>query len=423
LIYVRALLEDPRHQTRRQGSAVGHLLRDGLRGIEAQLQAVRPLAFGDGQGAQASLALAGIGMAVAGLRQVHAHLGYLGTRWPLGTADLFTRKLLAEGMPVPIPTLCPTDHYDDTAGEVGADLRARLVAVGLTAEPVRNTAPVLTLPTMDLLDPLSWAALLVPLAATMVEAQGLAAQLHIPSILDGYDDGYRRACVAGVAARLVGEPTYAACATRTLLARLSGGPGATDLPLLAGATMAYALPLDPTGSATLAGYCTGLLAAQASLGAGWGRSERPAEDEKGTGPPELGEFARAGIPEPLLPTPETVEALYAQLLDGRPINAAPPTLADDFAAQLAGGADPERFYSLLPHVDERPCSLATILAAGWRYKVRHTYELCAMAMSAAKPWREALDILTAHVLERCALLQQSIEAAYVQQVFARWRDR
>jgi hypothetical protein len=422
LIYVRALLEDPRHQTRRQGSAVVRLLREGLRSAERALQAVRPAAFGQADDSQTVATLAGVGMAVAGLRQVHACLGYLGTRWPLGTADLFVRKLLAEGMPLPTPTLCPTDHAADGAVEVGTNLRARLDAIGLATEAPLSGAPVLTLPTMDLLDPLSWAALLVPLAGAVVDARGMAAQLHDPASLDD-QGGYRRACIAGLAARLVGEATYAACATRGLLARLSGGADTADLHMLASATTAYARPLGPTGPETLAGYYAGLLEAQAALHAGWGRVERHAPDPDGAAPPELSEFARAGIPAPELPSPEQVEALVEQLRDGRPINAAPPGLPADFADQLASGADPERFYALLPHVDERPSSLAAILAAGWRYKVRYSYLLCATVMGGTMTWRAALDTLTAHVLERCALLQQSIEAAYVQQVFARWRDR
>jgi hypothetical protein len=416
------MLEDPRHQTRRQGSAVVRILREGLRSAEMALQTVRAAAFGQEPGAHAAATLASVGMAVAGLRQVHACLGYLGTRWPLGTADLFARKLLAEGMPVPIPTLCPTDHADDEAVEVGASLRARLEAIGLAAEAPLAGAPVLTLPTMDLLDPLSWAALLVPLAEAVVDARDMAAHLHDPTSLDD-PGGYRRACIAGLAARMVGEATFAACATRGLLARLSGAASTTDLRLLASATSAYAQPLGPTEPATLADYYAGLLEAQAALHAGWGRVQRQTPDAGGAAPPELSELSRVGIPEPLLPSSEQVEALVEQLRDGRPINAAPPDLPDDFTDQLAGGADPERFYALLPHADERPSSLAAILAAGWRYKVRYSYQLCATVMDGTMPWQAALDTLTSHVLERCALLQQSIEAAYVQQVFARWRDR
>lgn len=423
VIFVRALLEDPRHQTRRQGSSVAQLLRGGLRSVEDQLQAVRPEVFGRVDEDQAARALAGIGMAAGGLRQVHARLGYLGARWPLGTVDLFARKLLAEGMPVPIPTLCPTDHLVEADGEVGADLRARLGAIGLAAERPHGGGPVLTLSTMSLLDPLTWPTLLVPLAEVMVSAQGLAAQLHRPSSIDAQHDGYYRACVAGVAARLVGEATYAACAAHSLLARASGAAGTRDLDLLASAAADYALPLSQEEPVTLAAFYADLLATQARLRASWGRAERHAEVAATGTAPELGEFARVGIPSPVLPSPETIEALYQHLLDGRPINAAPPMLPDDFSALLSGGTDPERFYELLPHADERPCSLATILAVGWRYKVRHSYALCATLMSGDRPWAAALDILTAHVLERCALLQQSMEASYVQQVFSRWRDR
>ena len=44
-------------------------------------------------------------------------------------------------------------------------------------------------------------------------------------------------------------------------------------------------------------------------------------------------------------------------------------------------------------------------------------------MQSSLPWREVLDALGSHVQQRCGLLQQSIEAAYVQQVFTRWKDQ
>src|SRR5260370_29283201 len=72
LIFVRALLEDPRHQTRKQGPAVVRLLREGLRAVEDQLRSVRTVVFEQVDDAGAARALAGIGIALAGLRQVHA---------------------------------------------------------------------------------------------------------------------------------------------------------------------------------------------------------------------------------------------------------------------------------------------------------------------------------------------------------------
>src|SRR5690348_12800163 len=77
LVYVRSLLEDPRHQTRRQGTAMARLLREGVRSVQQQLQSLRPAILDDQPTAEsAGRMLAGIGMAAAGLRQVHAHLGY-----------------------------------------------------------------------------------------------------------------------------------------------------------------------------------------------------------------------------------------------------------------------------------------------------------------------------------------------------------
>ena len=62
--------------------------------------------------------------------------------------------------------------------------------------------------------------------------------------------------------------------------------------------------------------------------------------------------------------------------------------------------------------------MATILAVGWRYKLRRTYPLCRELMSGDRSWEAAFEAMAAHVLERSSLLQQSMEAAYVQQVHA-----
>ncbi|MDB5076580.1 MAG: hypothetical protein JWO42_2759 [Chloroflexi bacterium] len=420
LIFVRVLLEDPRHQTRRQGSAVTRLLREGLRGVERQLEATRPIVFGPGQRSSES-APAAIGLAVTALRQVHIQLGLLGTRWPLGTADLFIRKLVAEGLPVTVPTICPTNQYDDTATEVGESFRNRLAATGLVVKSEAQDTPILTIPTMDLIDPLSWATMLYPLAASMVEARGIAAQLRRPSSIDSA--AYRRVCTAGFAARLVGESTFAARAARTLLDRLSGAEGCTDISLLAVASQQFAKPISPKCGTTVAEYFDAILATQAVLARVWGvtRVDAPlpvtaAEWE------DVDQFLKAELRDPLLPTPDEAEALFELLCDGRPINAMPPKLPDDFGERLDASVDAERFYDVLQYANERPCSLATILTVGWRYKVRRSYGLCNELMSGGTSWRAAIDALSGHVLERCSLLQQSIEAAYVQQVFSRWRD-
>jgi hypothetical protein len=134
-------------------------------------------------------------------------------------------------------------------------------------------------------------------------------------------------------------------------------------------------------------------------------------------------FLGAELPDPVLPSAEEAEALFDLLSDRRPINARPPALPADFEERLGSGADAEAFYAVVPFADERPCSLATILNVGWQYKLRRTYALCNELMTADHSWPEAMDALTAHVLERCALLQQSIEAAYVQQMFSRLGDR
>ncbi len=420
LIFVRALLADPRLETRRQGSAVVALLSDSLAAVEAKLRELRPLSFAAAPGETAAFVLAGLGVVVAGVHQIHAQLGLLGARWPLGTADLFARKLVAEGLPIPVPTLCPSTAVDGQGMPVAQVLQERLAAVGVYPVDLARPAPILTLPTADLLDPLSWAALIMPLAAHYIRTPGFIAQA--PDLLDTSQDAYLRAGSALIAARLLGEPAYAACATRAILTRMAGGSAMPNLAHLYQASAPLSGPLGPAEEQTLCGYFAGVLDQLAAQGAGWGRVEAsPADADRGQWEALQGVIDRM-LPAPQLPDPETVERLFAQLCDGRPINAYPPRLPDEFDALLQAGDQAASFYALLEHADERPCSLATILAVGWRYKVRRTYARCTELMVGPGQWRECLDLLAAHVLERCALLQQSIEAAYVQQVFARWRD-
>jgi hypothetical protein len=421
LILTQSLLADPHHQSRKQGSAVARLLQGGLSAVGRQLDALRQPVFAP-ESDQSTRALAGLGIASAGLRQVQAHLGYLGSRWPLGTSDLFVRKLVAEGMPLPVPTLCPVDLPEANTGEIGAELRERLLAAGLWAGAPSSEGPVLVIPTTDLLDPLAWAAVLYPLAEVVVERQGIASRLRGPSRLD--EDGVRRLCVAGVAARLVGEATFAARASKALVARLGGGIAGSNLELLAQASESYALPLETGGYRSLTEYFRRRLHEQRALGSAWGRQDRDTDDQEALRDwSVLDDFVAAGLPAPDLPAAEDVERLVALLADGRPINALPPRLPSDFGARLDEGADADRFYSVLAHAGERPCSLATILAGGWHYKMRHSLPLCATLMGGNRAWRDALEPYAAHVHERSALLQQSIEGAYVQQVFTRWKDQ
>jgi hypothetical protein len=298
-------------------------------------------------------------------------------------------------------------------------LQERLAAIGVYQVDLARSAPILTLPTIDLLDPLSWSALIVPLAAHYARASRFANQTH------GEGTGSEEADVgiwsAVVAARLLGEPVYATYASRAMLTRLSGG-SLPDLSLLYQVSAPYSRPMEPATDQTLSGYYARILEYLATQGSGWGRTEVDSLDVDLARWGELEESMGMEVPASRLPDADTIESLFANLCDGRPINAYPPQLPDGFDEQLMAGDQATSFYALLEHADERPCSLATILAVGWRYKVRRSYALCRELMSGPGQWRQCLDLLATHVLERCALLQQSIEAAYVQQVFARWRD-
>jgi hypothetical protein len=400
---------------------MARVLHEGLRAVERQLDVLRGPIFRY-QSEDSGPALVGLRIAAGGLIQVQAHMHYLGGRRPLGTADLFVRKLVAEGMPIPIPTLCPVDIPHPPSGDVGSEFRERLAKVGLKANAPERDAPVLTIPTIDVLDPLSWAALLYPLAAVVVDQRRISSRLHVPSNLD--HEKLRLLCVAGVAARFVGEPTYAACAVQALVDRLLDAESGLDLDLLAEATAAYATRLGGDDEPTPAELYQRLLQVQRSVGTE--ESPRQPGREGPTGSQEkvfLDDFfLSADIPPPALPTEEDVTELVRLLADGRPINALAPELPADFAARLDAGTDASGFYAVLSDAGERPCSLAAILAGGLRYKLHHSLALCDSLMASGAAWDDALYPYAAHVDERSTLLLQSIEAAYVQQMFSIRRD-
>jgi hypothetical protein len=255
----------------------------------------------------------------------------------------------------------------------------------------------------------------------MVDSRDIATRLRKPSSVAAAD--YRRMCIAVFAARLVGEATYAAQAVRGLLNRLSGGDDRAEIALLAEASSDIAGPISTSDSRTVSSFYETMLAAQSELGSSWGilRGEEPLPASR-TEWEDVGQFLDAELPRPQIPEAAERDALLTLLCDGRPINARPSVLPSDFERQLEAVNDADGLYNLLEVADERACSLSTILGVGWRYKIVRTYTLCSELMSGEGSWKSALDTLAAHVLERCGLLQQSIEASYVQQVFSRWRD-
>jgi hypothetical protein len=419
LVRVRSLVDDPHHQSRKQGSAMVRVLHEGLRAVERHLESLRRPIFAE-QSNDTAYQTAGLTAAAIGLREVQGHLNYLGGRRPLGTADLFVRKLVAEGVPIPVPTLCPVDVPDLLSSDVGSAFRERLLAAGLKADAPGRDAPVLTIPTIDVLDPLTWSALLYPLAAVLVSRRHIASRLREPSMLDA--EKVRRLYVAAVAARLVGEPTYVACASQALVDRLSGGAPGSDLALLARATAPYAMAMEIAEDDSLTDYFTKRLRDGYTAANGSGQAPGLVDPADPLESGALNDFLGADIPAPALPTAPDVVELVRLLADGRPINALAPDLPADFAARLDAGADAPRFYAVLDEANERPCSLSTILTAGLHYKLRYSVPLGESLMASSASWTDALDPFAAHVHERSALLLQSIEAAYVRQMFSRRQD-
>ncbi len=418
VIHTRALLEDPRHLTRRHGSAVLEMLGAGLAVVESKLAAARSTVYcaGDDGSEAASESLA---VVVAGLRQIHAHLGLLRTKWQLGTADLFARKLAAEGAPLPIPVLCPIDDPDG-GGEVGAEFRDLLSVRGL--EPVPGPErPIVRISTVDLADPLVWPGILLPMAAWFVAQQDLASQLHFDEGLPRGD--YAARCTAAVAARLLGEPTYAAVAVKELLSPRITTLTTRGLPALAHATRQYYPCGADSTRLSLVDYFEPVIEHQRGTAGDVenGRERATPDSEERTWQGACQQVAML-LQAPLVAPDEEIDALVSLLDDGRPINARPRSLPDDFITRLDACEDAEQFYAAVQHVGEQPCSLASILAAGWRYKLLRTYPACDELMQSSLPWPDAIDGLAAHVRRRCDLLQQSVEAAHVQHVLTRWRD-
>ncbi len=130
------------------------------------------------------------------------------------------------------------------------------------------------------------------------------------------------------------------------------------------------------------------------------------------------------VPAPTLPSGREASDLFAKLDDGIPINALGATLSPSLPADLAACVDPASFYILLGQVAEQPASLATILTIGWLYKAQRSYALFRDLVHQSGDSRdsggELLAAYGAHAATRNVLLQQSIEAAYVHQIFAKW---
>ena len=419
LVALQALLNDPHHRTRRQASAVSQLLQHALNDLEMRLDASRPaLARIEPTDSQAGSALAELGTAMAAVRQVHLHLALLGARWPLGTADLFFRKIRGEGIAVPVPTICVTYAMDDAIEDLGERLADRLSAGGLTSSHTQSETVLLGLSAAHLLDPLRWPRLVTGLAFALVEIErkrgGLPARADEPGV---QGESVRRVFAAELAARLVGQATYCAVATYQLTARLTGADDQGIADAMA------AVSGEQIGADDSSSFFHGLLAAQSALHGSWGKTAAWQLDSSAV---QLRQAARDCaerlVGSPLQTEPEVVTLLQQLLADGVPINAMPPRLRAGFAEQLSAADTSSAFYTAIDSAAEQPASLAAIMATGWRYKIEVTYPLCRDAMAGAQPWTAARDALAGHVLERSSLLQQSIEAAHIHQTFARWRD-
>jgi hypothetical protein len=419
LVSLQALLNDPHHRTRRQASAVSQLLQHALNDLETRLEAFRPaLANPAPTDEQAVSALAVLGTAMAAVRQVHLHLALLGARWPLGTADLFFRKLRGEGIAVPVPTLCVSYAMDDPIEDLGMRLADRLNAGGLLSTHTQSDTVLLGLPAAHLLDPLRWPRLVTGLAFAMVEIERKHGRLPARADEPGVQgESIRRLFAAEIAAKLVGQATYCAAATYQLSARLSGADDQGVAEAMA------VVNREQIGADNSSSFFHGLLAVQSALHSSWGKSATWQLDSSAV---DLRQSARdcaerlVGSPQPA--EPAIVAHLQQLLADGVPINAMPLQLKTGFAEQLSAAGTSASFYTAIEGAAEQPASLAAILATGWRYKIEATYPLCRDTMAGAQAWTTARDALAGHVLERSSLLQQSIEAAHIHQTFARWRD-
>jgi hypothetical protein len=193
--------------------------------------------------------------------------------------------------------------------------------------------------------------------------------------------------------------------------------------LLYGFAAAFSAPAAPDSAGTLVAFFTGLVNRRKDLHGEWGRVLSHAVDtDAARFQEEATRLAGELVPAAAIPDVATMQALCAKLVDGQPINALPLHLHQSFAVDLAAAAESDHFYEAIRGAGEQPATLALILGAGWRYKLGATYPLCRTLMVAPTGWHQAQEQLSAHVLERSSLLQQSIEAAHIHQSFARWRE-
>ena len=178
------------------------------------------------------------------------------------------------------------------------------------------------------------------------------ATLPPPARAPGQEgDRHRRASIAAVAARLIGEPTFVACAVRALLARLSGAHAGDELPALYHYTLPYA-PTAQTDDPPMCRYYQNLLVLQRRLG-GWGGNTGSVDDQTALEEwPEVEQPAESIVPAPdALSTGRRWRRYTANsVMDGRLTRGA--ALPPEFERRLEEAVDSERFYALVRQVNE-----------------------------------------------------------------------
>ena len=427
---IRSLLEGPVHRTRRSNATLARTLSGALDAVaDAFAAEVVPFLRQGGVDAaracELALTLDRLSQAV---RAVHQRLSYLTPRLTHHAPDVLARKLRADGVALTPSPICYSDDYDCLDQDVAQTLRDDLERIGVGAAP--QLEPIIVLPRAEATNPLVWTLLLDPLCQRLVSQCDLAAAAVDDSSETHAAEHAVHQWAAFLQCRLGGPAAFAAAAAHALFMALPErpprqgrrDPRAVTLSLLG----AYARPdsvtltLHPHQESffqgDLASFYAHLLHQQGGL---LGRQHDLADTAL---QPETMDLS--ALPRLALPVGDQTADLFAKLDAGTPINAISATVPPSFGADLDACTEPTGFYALLGGVAEQPASLATILSMGWLFKAQRSYalfrDLLRDSADSGGAVLEALAAYGAHVGARNLLLQQSLEAAYVHQIFAKW---
>ena len=426
---IRSLLEGPVHRTRRSNATVARALAGALDAVATALAAevVPSLRHGGIDAARARELVLTLDRLSQAVRAVHQRLSYLSARLTHNAPDVLARKLREDGVALTPSPICYSDDYDCLDQDVAQTLRDDLERIGVAAAHSLSRSSCCP----ALMRPTHWCG---PCCSIRCASGWLASGIW-PRPLASANGAHVAEDIAQhwaalLQCRLGGPAAFAAAAAHALFMALPErpprqghrDPRAVTLSLLSAYSRpdSAALALHPQQESffqgDLATFYAHLLHQQGIL------LGRPHDLVDTVLKPETMDLT--ALPHLTLPVGAQTADLFAKLDAGTPINAISATVPSTFATDLDACTEPTGFYALLGGVAEQPASLATILSVGWLFKAQRSYalfrELLRDSADSDGAVREAFAAYGAHAEARNLLLQQSLEAAYVHQIFAKW---